>query len=93
MRWQQDNCTKDVIGYAVGLAAERTERAAYMTGEGTELTNSEAAAAVLPREEAIALMMRIRNSEHWLAPEQFKICFLVPVSKELPLDMCTFSGY
>lgn len=80
------------MGYAVGLASERTKRAAYMAGEGTELTNSESKAAILLKADAIALMTRLHDSEHWLNPHQYKIAFLVPVSEKLPLGMCTFNG-
>jgi hypothetical protein len=93
MRWQQENCTEDIIGYAVGLASDKTERAAYMTGEGTQLTNSESKAAVFAKPVASALMNRFLDSPHWLAKHQYKIAFLVPVSEKLPLGMCTFGGY
>ena len=81
------------VGYAVVLATEATDRAAYMTGDGTELTNNEALAAILPKPEAATLMCRFHESEDWLAHDQFKIAFLVPISEELPLGLCTFSGH
>lgn len=93
MRWQQQTCNKDIIGYAVGLASERTERAAYMSGIGTEITNREEDAVVLPKPEAAALMTQLYTSDDFLAPEQYKIAFLVPVSADFPLSLCTFSGY
>lgn len=92
MRWQQQNCTEDIIGYAVGLASDRTERAAYMTGEGTELTNNEHKAAILPKDEASALMARLYDGT-WYNKLAWEIAFLVPVSKELPLTLCTFAGH
>ena len=93
LRWQQANCTEKIVGYAVVLATEATDRAAYMTGDGTELTNNEALAAILPKPEAATLMCRFHESEDWLAHDQFKIAFLVPMSEELPLGLCTFSGH
>ena len=29
LRWQQANCTEKIVGYAVVLATEATDRAAY----------------------------------------------------------------
>lgn len=93
MRWQQENCVDQIIGFAVGLATERTKRAAYMTGAGTEITNNERIAAVLPKEDASSLMTSIRSSDAELGINQYKIAFLVPVSADLPLSLCTFSGF
>ncbi len=93
MRWQQGNCTENIIGYAVGLASEVTERAAYMSGTGTEMTNDEVLAAILPKSEAAELMCRFYESEDQLGRDLFKIAFLVPISKELPLSACTSAGY
>ena len=93
LRWQQANCTEDVIGYAVVLASDVTERVAYMTGTGTELTNDEALAAILTKPEASALMSRLYESNSLLGRDQDKIAFLVPVSKEMPLSSCTSTGY
>jgi len=91
MRWQQQHCTEDVIGYAVGLASDRTERAAYLTEAG-ELTNSEREAAILPKNKASALMNDLHTAG-WYKKMCWDIAFLVPVSKDLPLEMCTFCGY
>lgn len=93
MRWQQEHCTDNVVGYAVGIASARTERAAYMTGEGSELTNREDCAAVLPKQEAVALMRRLYESKDTFDRIAHQIAFLVPVSIDLPLTMCTFSGH
>jgi hypothetical protein len=81
------------LQYAVGLASERTDRAAYITGAGTEITNREESAAVLSKPEAIELMSQFHTFTDFPAPEQYKIAFLIPVSSELPLSLCTFSEY
>lgn len=93
MCWQQVNCVDQIVGYAVGLATERTNRAAYMTGIGIEITNNEGTAAILSKTEASALMTKLHGSDAALTTEQYKIAFLVPVSSDLSLDLCTFSGF
>ena len=93
LRWQQANCTENITGHAVVLASDVTERAAYMTGIGTELTNDEALAAILSKPEASKLMCRFYESGDPLGKDMFKIAFLVPVSNEMPLSYCTSSGY
>lgn len=92
MRWQQQHCTEDLTGYAVGFAAEVTERAAYLTAEGT-LTNDENKAVVLPKQEATALMTNLYESGKGIDKHLWKIAFLVPVSKEYQLYGCTFQGH
>ena len=95
MRWQQQHARHDIIGYAVGLASERTVRAAYLTTAG-ELTNNEKEAAVLSKEKASILMGQILTSEklvEWTRWPTWRIAFLVPVSSTLPLTMCTFMGH
>jgi hypothetical protein len=92
MRWQQKHCTEDVLGYTVGLASDRTERAAYMTGKETELTNNEHHAAILPKAEASGLIDRLYTGA-WYDKLGWKIAFLVPVSEDMPLTLCTFAGY
>jgi hypothetical protein len=91
MRWQQQNCKEDITGYAVCLAADQTQRAAYLTTAG-ELTNNERQAAVLPKAEASALMTALLTGG-WYEKECYGMAFLVPVSEALPLTMCTFNGY
>lgn len=93
LRQQQLACNEDIIGYAVATAAERTRRAAYMTGNETELTNDERTAAILTKDEAARLMVRLYDSESWYDRALWPIAFLVPVSVVRPLTACTFNGW
>lgn len=92
MRHQQKHCTEDLTGYAVGLAAEQTQRAAYLTESG-ELTNDEDKAGIWSKLSATANMQELYRSEDWYRKRLYKIAFLVPVSKEYPLYGCTFQGH
>ncbi len=90
--WQQQNCRSDVVGYAVGLASERTKRVAYLTLDG-DLTNDEREAAILSKEKATKLMTGLYDSGDWYRKRCWKIALLVPVSETHPLTMCTFQGH
>lgn len=93
MRQQQQNCTQMLQGYAVGLAADQTKRAAYVTADG-ELTNNEGSAAILDKEAATQLMLSLRNPDRPGAYlNMWQLAFLVPVSDEYPLYNCTFQGF
>ncbi len=93
MVWQQQNCTEDVTGYAVGLAVEETKRAAYLT-EDCKMTTDERQAAVLPKDEAIELMHTMTDeSSGFYMNHCYRMALLVPVSDNYPLDLCTFQGH
>lgn len=89
--WQQENCT-DRTGYAVAIVAPVTERAAYMTGNGLDITNDEREAAILSKPEASILMTNLYSSDNWFKKLLYKSALLVPVSETKPLTLCTFQG-
>lgn len=80
-------------GYAVLLASPGTKRAAYMTGNGTEITADEKLAAVLPKNEASLLMVRLFDSQELLYCQMWDMARLVPVCPEHPLSSLTSGGF